>query len=1030
MPRRAARALLLLVALVGSLVVPVVPAAAAVAPGTPTALKALATIEGVRLTWEPAGTSAGVPVATGYVVTRTGPGIDRTWTISTAKWPWQLDDDELPPGTVASYTVQATAGGETSLPTAPVVAAKLADPRPFDPARSALTVTWGLEDDTHQGAALLDTEGDRLEAVPVAGGVALSRSPYTGSGPLLTVPWPVADGTYGVGSGAGQLDVSARGALGDCTGATGTVTISHAAPSRVSWWAAVSIDADLTCSDGSTVRAAGRIATPETVSVVTGSPAAAVGTAPGTSASSTHVVRNTGQEPVVLSRVRLLRTSQADPAGVLAADLGTCAGTTLAPGASCQLSVREDRPAGTDPWVTYSARMVVETGEGETTVGTLFGTDREELAGPQGVTAQGKPGVTDVTWTSGTANSFSTYTVLDEDGEPLGSAGSTPVRLTGLAVGAHVVRLRQVLDDGRVYTSPPVRFVVPKEWLFVDSGARGVRAVGVSSDPDVLDGLRIAETDGGYSQMTTTMLASSPTRTEHAAFARYSGLGWFFTDKWIERNWYTDQTKYGRYRPDGAVLAARLDDLVDPETGEVVKPGLIVLRDQVSRAVTEVPNSRPWRLADWTPDGKDLLVVPVDGPGLYRMNPTTGATTPVVGAEDAGTARVSRTGRLAVHPYDSQSLYEMPLAGGVKRYLGIYSWGRDFTWDTTGTKIAVGSAGWMTTGTGELWDVSGTPTKIRDIPTSRSVTWVDPESSAPTPAAAVPAWTTKAPTVTVTATDPDDAPGGLRTECRLDMATTWVPCAGSWTPGTLAAGSHSVTVRASDPSGATAEKAWSWKVDATAPAAALAALPSATLTTSLPLAWSGTDTGGSAVARYDVRYRRASTASGLGSYVYPSTLQATTARSVRLSVAAGYQYCVSVRARDVAGNVGAWGTERCTVVALDDRSLSASSGWSRGTSSAYVFGTWTRARTGKATLTRSKVSARRVGLVATTCSTCGSVDVWVGSTYAGRVSLVSSTTKVKQVKWLSTFSSTRSGTLTLRTVSSRTTYVDAVLVAH
>ena len=139
---------------------------------------------------------------------------------------------------------------------------------------------------------------------------------------------------------------------------------------------------------------------------------------------------------------------------------------------------------------------------------------------------------------------------------------------------------------------------------------------------------------------------------------------------------------------------------------------------------------------------------------------------------------------------------------------------------------------------------------------------------------------------------------------------------------------------------------------------------------------------------------------------------------------------MSVRARDLAGNVGAWGPERCTTVALDDRSLSAGSGWTRGTSSSYVYGTWTKTTRSKVALTRAGVSARRVGIIVTTCSTCGSVDVYVGSTYAGRVSAYSSSWRTKQVKWLPAFGSTRSGTLTLRTTSTRTVVVDGVLVSH
>ncbi|HET6967557.1 MAG TPA: hypothetical protein VFI44_04720 [Ornithinibacter sp.] len=1027
MSRRACAALLLVTLL--ALGAPAVTRAATL-PGTPTSLKAVATIEGVRLTWEPPAWASGQPSPTGWIVTRTGAGIDRSWTITTAGWPWQLDDDELAAGVTASYTVRAVTNDVEGAPTDPVTSAKVADPRPFSPARQALTLTWGREDLDHQSAALLDTEGDTLEATLVAGGVAITRTAYSGLGPSLTVPWPVSDGDYAVGTGAGQLDVSAAGHRGTCTGAGGSVRIAHATPTRSGWWAAVSIDADLTCSDGSTLRASGRLSTPETVTAVAGPRVAAIGAAPGSAATVAHVVRNVGQDAVTLTDARLIGTGQADASGVLSVDLGSCRAATLAPGDACSLSVGQARPVSAPSWVEYTARIVVSSTGGDTTVGAAIGTDREELAGPQDVVVKGGPGLTTLEWRAGTANSFSTYTILDADGRVLGSPmSSSPIGLTDLDPGAHVLRVRQVLDDGRVYTSAPRRVVIPEEWLFVDSGGTGVRAAGVSADPDVADGLKIAEPEGGLTRLSHVSLASSPTRAEHVGFDRYSGSGWFFTPRQVQRSWFTGPTKgTPRYRPDGAVLAAQLSEVRDGDT--VVEQAGIVLRDQATGVVTPVPGSTSWALADWAPDGRSLLVVPVGGPGLHRMDPVTGATSPVPGAGDAGTARVSRTGRVAVYRYSYGTLYEIPLTGGVQKDLGIYAWGRDFTWDPTGTRIAVGSASWMTTGTGELWDVSGTPTKIRDLPTSRSLSWYDPVSSAPTPAVGVPAWTTATPTLSVSATDPDDAAGGLRTECRLDGSGSWVPCAGSWKPGTLAAGTHAVLVRASDPAGVAGDRTTTWRVDAARPTASLTALPSATLTTSIRLTWTGSDSGGSGLSRYDVRYRRAATGSGLGSYTYPSSLQATTARSGTLAATAGHQYCVSVRARDIAGNVGAWSAERCTVVALDDRSLSAGRGWSRGTSSSYVFGTWTRTTTSKASLTRSGVSARQVGIVATTCSGCGSLDVWVGGTYAGRVSLAATSWRPKQVKWLPTFSSTRTGTVTVRSTSTRLVVVDGLLVRH
>jgi len=176
--------------------------------------------------------------------------------------------------------------------------------------------------------------------------------------------------------------------------------------------------------------------------------------------------------------------------------------------------------------------------------------------------------------------------------------------------------------------------------------------------------------------------------------------------------------------------------------------------------------------------------------------------------------------------------------------------------------------------------------------------------------------------------------------------------------------------------------------------------------------------------------RRASPYGRFGSYLYPSTWQTLKTPSLTLGLTAGYQYCLSVRARDAAGNVGAWSPERCTSVALDDRSLSASSGWTRGTSSAYAYGTWSGAARTGVSLTRTSVQGRRIALVVTTCPTCGVVDVYHAGVKIGRVSLYSSRTAYRQIRWLPLQSVTRTGTVVVRTVGSKRVYIDGFAVQH
>ena len=131
--------------------------------------------------------------------------------------------------------------------------------------------------------------------------------------------------------------------------------------------------------------------------------------------------------------------------------------------------------------------------------------------GPQKVTATGRPGRTVVSWATGGENGSSTYTVLDSDGRTLGTSTSSPVTLNGLAPGAHDIRVRQTVDDGRVYTSALRRLVVPAEWVFVSSGS-GVRAYGVEADAASADGLLVGES--ANPQMTNVHLSASPTRSE------------------------------------------------------------------------------------------------------------------------------------------------------------------------------------------------------------------------------------------------------------------------------------------------------------------------------------------------------------------------------------------------------------------------------------------------------------------------------------------------------------------------------------
>ena len=220
--------------------------------------------------------------------------------------------------------------------------------------------------------------------------------------------------------------------------------------------------------------------------------------------------------------------------------------------------------------------------------------------------------------------------------------------------------------------------------------------------------------------------------------------------------------------------------------------------------------------------------------------------------------------------------------------------------------------------------------------------------------------------------------------------------------------------------------------DATAPSVTVTSPASGTthtsLSTSVTVTWSATDAG-TGVRSSDVRYESAAFGHGFGSWVYPAADQNRAGTgSLVLTNPAGATICVSVRVRDNAGNVSAWSASRCVTSALDDRSLTGSGSVIRGSNTAYFHGTYSLLSKSGAFLTKSGVSGTRVTVVATTCSTCGSVKVYIGSVYLGTISLHASSTHHKVIFHLPTQSVTRSGTLMIKSTSASHDYIDGFAV--
>ncbi|HJR44380.1 MAG TPA: GH25 family lysozyme [Actinomycetota bacterium] len=168
-------------------------------------------------------------------------------------------------------------------------------------------------------------------------------------------------------------------------------------------------------------------------------------------------------------------------------------------------------------------------------------------------------------------------------------------------------------------------------------------------------------------------------------------------------------------------------------------------------------------------------------------------------------------------------------------------------------------------------------------------------------------------------------------------------------------------------------------------------------------------------AVYEVRYREAPHGAGFGDTAQLVSGSERTAR--RLRVTPGSTYCFSARATDTAGNTSEWSSDRCTVVALDDRSLRRSSGWKLGTGRRFYMGTFSKATRRNASLTGRGARVREISLVVQRCPNCGRVAVLFNGTRIGTVSLRARTIQNERILQVADLGRVRRGTLKIVVLS-------------
>lgn len=780
----------------------------------------------------------------------------------------------------------------------------------------------------------------------------------------------------------------------------------------------------------------------------------------GSPVTMTRTFTNAGTAPAVMGAAFVAGESNPKyPSFFVGTD--ECNGKTLAPGAGCTVSVNFDAPVSSNP----TGWLFVPDGRPQPSSSYLQGSAAPEPDQPTGVTVAGSLGSAVVSFgTPGASTSnraYDGFEVLPRASD--GTLGAV-VATSGPYTGPDYTEQRTVVIAGlpdRTTVSYVVRAILP-------GGARGPaswydthstvgRLLIAGGNPGVsirgLDPLGHPFKRTGQSYTTYRRIVASPDRSTLAlGEASLDAGGYACSLQIMPLADLSPPTRLARApgttcddfptftSNDTIVFSHVVEDGPQPPT---TTPSLQSY-DVTTGTVTPVVGGAGLTMPAAAPDGTVVAVDPV-AQDLVRITPGIDAGPVVIpGTGGASNPAVDpATGRIAfIQKVDFPQRVTVVNADGAN--LTTLTTGDVIdsspSWDGNRVYFSEGSTIWHATlpaGT-----LAQDTINTRDIETKTAPLVLDvPDATAPTATtSSLPAYS-KAATVpvTVTATDPGPAGSGVVSydgQTATSASGPWTTPAG-WSGSTaptfnLAVSNGQVScfrADATDEAGNTS--GWTTPVcvagDTTLPTVKSLSVPAVYSPSGrLVVTPSYADTG-SGVASVTFRYRRAavnSTAFGAFTTGRLATASLTTA------MGAGYEYCASFSGTDKAGNTSTWSPERCALAALEDRSLAASSASTRLTSSAFHASNATQLKATGAQLTLGSVSGRQIGVLVRACSTCGSLDVYVGSTHVGRISTRSTTTRNQVLLWLPRQSVTRTGKLMIRQTDTHSTYVDAVAVQH
>jgi hypothetical protein len=245
-------------------------------------------------------------------VRRSAEGLDdETWPVaaSATSTTGNFSDTTAPAGVAATYTVVARRDVVDSPESAPASATVPTWDGPYSPPRRSLTMVW----DEAEGGPTTGRETTQATTdspVPLSQDWANGLMGFAaGAGSEFALPLDTPDGDYIVGPDDGMLHVSAQSGARCFPSAgaspSGSATVRRTAPSLFGY-AAISVDADLTCGDGHRLRVELRWSTPEGVHRVDTAPMTVLQTEPGEVTTRDIPVTNSGSVATTLGAARLV----------------------------------------------------------------------------------------------------------------------------------------------------------------------------------------------------------------------------------------------------------------------------------------------------------------------------------------------------------------------------------------------------------------------------------------------------------------------------------------------------------------------------------------------------------------------------------------------------------------------------------------------------------------------------------------------------------------------------------------------------